>query len=371
MSISDPGSSAGGDIERQVELAGLTTFGVGGPASFFVRCEGGESLRRALSWARRESLPVFVLGGGSNLVVAERGFPGLVIQPAAGGIEVSQVGDFILLEAAAGAGWDAVVQAAVDAGGAGLEALSGIPGNAGAAPIQNIGAYGQEVAERLEAVELLDRESLEPSTLPAAECGFGYRTSRFKTSWAGRFVVTRLFFRLPRQPEAPARYAELRRHLGLAEDEKAPLETLRRAVLELRRGKSMLFDPSDPDGRSAGSFFLNPVVAAEEAATVARRYAERGGRREMPRWPGAAPTKSTVKLSAAWLIEEAGFARGYGEGRAGLSTRHTLAIVNRGGAVAADILEVARKIREGVYQAFGVKLEPEPILVGFLPGELL
>lgn len=353
-------------IETNVQLAGLTTFGVGGPASFFVRCEGGESLRRALSWARRESLPVFVLGGGSNLVVAERGFPGLVIQPAASGIEVSQVGDFILLEAAAGAGWDAVVQAAVDAGGAGLEALSGIPGNAGAAPIQNIGAYGQEVAERLENVELLDRESLETLMLPAADCGFGYRTSRFKTSWAGRFVVTRLFFRLPRQPEAPARYAELRRHLGLAEDEKAPLQTLRRAVLELRRGKSMLFDPSDPDGRSAGSFFLNPVISAVEAEAVERRYRERGGKREMPRWPGAAG----VKLSAAWLIEEAGFARGYGEGRAGLSTRHTLAIVNRGGAAAADILDIARKIREGVYQAFGVKLEPEPIQVGFLPGEL-
>lgn len=371
MSTSEASGTAPGEIESGVELAGLTTFGVGGPASFLVRCPGAESLRQALRWARQESLPVFVLGGGSNLLVAERGFPGLVIQPSAAGIEVSEDGDAVEIAADAGAGWDAVVEAAAEAGGAGLEALSGIPGNAGAAPIQNIGAYGQEVAERLEKVEVLDRESLERLMLPAADCGFGYRTSLFKTSWAGRFVVTRLYFRLPRQAEAPARYAELRRHLGLAEDERAPLLTLRRAVLELRRGKSMLFDPSDPDGRSAGSFFLNPVVAAEEAEAVARRYAERGGRREMPRWPGAAPAQTTVKLSAAWLIEEAGFARGYGEGRAGLSTRHTLAIVNRGGAGASDILEIARKIREGVHAAFGVKLEPEPIQVGFLPGELL
>jgi UDP-N-acetylmuramate dehydrogenase len=366
MSISEPEG-----IEPGVELAGLTTFGVGGPASFFVRCPDNESLRRALAWAREESQPVFVLGGGSNLLVAERGFSGLVVQPAAAAIDLSEDGNEIRLAADAGASWDVVVRAAVEAGGAGLEALSGIPGNAGAAPIQNIGAYGQEVAERLEAVELLDRESLGTRVLPATDCGFGYRTSRFKTGWAGRFVVTRLHFRLPRQEEAPARYAELRRHLGLAEEERAPLRTLRQAVLELRRGKSMLFDPNDPDGRSAGSFFLNPVVSAAAAEEVARRYRERGGKREMPRWPGAAPAKSAVKLSAAWLIEEAGFPRGYGEGKAGLSSRHTLAIVNRGGAFAADILAIACKIREGVGEAFGVKLEPEPIQVGFLTGEML
>lgn len=367
MSISEAGRELAAEIEveEQVALAGLTTFGVGGPARYLIRCAGDPSLRAALRWARRGRLPFFVLGGGSNLLVSGRGYAGVAIVPTARDLEVRTEGGEVLLEAAAGVPWDEVVRAAIGAGGAGLEALSGIPGHAGAAPIQNIGAYGQEVAERLESVDALDRETLEIRTLAAGECGFAYRTSHFKTLWAGRFVVTRLRFRLPRQETAVAAYAELRRHLGLETGQQAGLAALRQAVLELRRSKSMLADPADPNGRSAGSFFLNPVVPPAVADEAARRYGHRGGTREMPRWPAA----EGVKLSAAWLIEEAGFPRGYGEGRVGLSSRHSLAIVNRGGASGEEILAFAREIGAGVAAAFGILLKPEPILLGFYPWE--
>lgn len=355
------------DLQKNIGLAGKTTFGVGGPASFFVRCEDLEAVRAALVWAKEQQLPTFVLGGGSNLLVADRGFAGLVLQLGAGGVTAREDGAEIVLEAAGGAAWDAVVQAALAAGGAGLEALSGIPGLAGAAPIQNIGAYGQEVASRLEEVAVLDRESLEEKILPAATCGFGYRTSFFKTRWAGRYLVTRLVFRLPRRDTAPAGYAELRRHLGLEEGQEARLEVLRAAVLELRRSKSMLAETNDENGRSAGSFFLNPVVAAATAATLRETYLTRGGQREMPAWPAG---EGQTKLSAAWLIEEAGFQRGYARGRAGISSRHSLAIVNRGGASAAEILNLAREISDRVYTVFAVRLKPEPILLGFDPAEI-
>lgn len=355
------------ELQQNIELAGKTTFGVGGPASFFVRCEDLGAARVALAWAKNEKLPTFVLGGGSNLLVADAGFDGLVLQLGEEAIETRDEGADIVLEAAGGASWDAVVEAAITSGGAGLEALSGIPGFAGAAPIQNIGAYGQEVAGHLESVATLDRVSLEEVILPAAECGFGYRTSFFKNLWAGRYLITRITFRLPRRPTAPAGYAELRRHLGLAEGEEAPLATIRAAVLELRRSKSMLADPHDENGRSAGSFFLNPVVAAPVADAVRETYLARGGQREMPAWP-AGPGQ--IKLSAAWLIEEAGFPRGYTRGRAGISSRHSLAIINRGGASAAEILSLAREIRKGVQAVFAVSLKPEPILLGFGPEEI-
>ncbi len=366
MSISEaPPDLAAGEIEENVELARHTTFGVGGPARYWLRCADDESLRRALRWARERRLPVFVLGGGSNLLVSERGFPGLVLCPGGREIEAREERGEVLVSAAAGVPWDDLVRAAIAAGGAGIEALSGIPGNAGAAPIQNIGAYGQEVAERLERVEVLDRETLKTRSLSVAECGFAYRDSHFKTRWAGRYVVTRVHFRLPQQERAAAAYAELRRHLGLESGQLAELAALRQAVLELRRSKSMLAEATDENGRSAGSFFLNPVVAPELADEVARRYAGHGGGRELPRWP--AP--GGIKLSAAWLIEEAGFPRGYGAGKAGLSSRHSLAIVNRGGATASDIVALAREIRAGVAAAFGIVLHPEPILLGFHPSE--
>jgi len=373
MSISEPGLQIGLQIEENVELAALTTLGVGGPASFFVRYTQNQQLHRALVWARDEGLASFVLGGGSNLLVADGGFRGLVLQPAAGRLETHVRGEEVLLAADAGVPWDQVVEAAIAAGGAGLEALSGIPGLSGAAPIQNIGAYGQEVAEHLERVDVFDRESLAEVTFAAAECGFAYRQSHFKTKWQGRYVITRLHFRLPRLTEARPAYAELERHLGTPAGEGVPLEVLRRAVLELRRNKSMLVDQEDQkdqkgeNGRSAGSFFLNPIVAPKLAEEALARYRERGGERELPSWPVA----GGVKLSAAWLIEEAGFPRGYGQGRVGLSTRHSLAIVNRGGADAAEIVALAREIQAGVAASFGVTLKPEPIQLGFAPNETL
>lgn len=346
---------------RHFELAAATTLGVGGPASFFARCPDREGIGRALAWAGGEGLPVFVLGGGSNLLVADAGFAGLVVAPNAGNLALDLTGPRPRLRAEAGCDWDAVVAAAVEAGCAGLEALSGIPGTAGAAPIQNIGAYGQEIAASLRTVEVWDRHEGRARLLEAGECGLAYRDSHFKGPWRDRFVVLAIELELESSETAPVLYAELRRRLDAGEGERRPLTAIRAAVLALRAEKAMLYRPEEPDGRSAGSFFVNPVVSKDDADGVELEARRRGGQRAMPRYD--AP--HGVKLSAAWLIEEAGFRRGWGEGKAGLSTRHTLAIVNRGGARAEDILAVARAVRRGVAAAFGVELQPEPFFLGF------
>jgi UDP-N-acetylmuramate dehydrogenase len=357
-------------IVENVELAAATTLGVGGAASFFVRCRNAGEAFGALGWARTRALPVFVLGGGSNVLVADEGFPGLVVQLADDGLRLRVLDEGVgEIEAGAAARWDDVVQLAVDSGHAGLEALSGIPGSSGAAPIQNIGAYGQEVGQTLAAVQVLERSSGELAWLPAADCGFGYRASHFKSSWRERYLVLAIRLHLRRQATTTASYPELRKRLGVAEGEAAALAEIRAAVLALRGEKAMLYAPGTPNGRSAGSFFLNPVVDVAIADRVAAAARKRGASRELPRFPSSAG----VKLSAAWLIEEAGFHRGWGEGRASLSERHTLAIVNRGGATAADVLAVAGAVWRGVRAAFGIELEPEPVFLGFAqnPSRLL
>lgn len=344
-------------LRRDVPLAPLTTLGVGGPARWFLEAPDADTLAAGLRWARDRGLPVFVLGGGSNLLVADRGFPGLVIRVDVRGVEVAETGGEIVVEAGAGEVWDALVARCVAAGWAGVECLSGIPGRVGAAPIQNIGAYGQEIGEVLEAVTVLDAETGRVRELDRAACAFGYRTSVFKTTAAGRYVVLGVRLRLRPGGAPTVRYAELARRL----DGAAPtLEAVRRAVLALRRGKGMVIDaetpPSDPDRRSAGSFFLNPVVPAALADEIAARAAD-----PMPRWPAG---DGRVKLSAAWLIERAGFRKGHARGAVGLSTRHALALVNRGGT-AADLVALAAEIRRAVAAAFGVTLHPEPVFVGF------
>ena len=375
-------------VREQVTLAGYTTLGVGGPAARFLEAVRDDQVVAAVRAADATGEPVLVLGGGSNLVVADEGFPGTVVHVATRGVQISGDRGGTAVAVAAGEDWDALVQRCVAEGLSGLECLSGIPGLAGATPIQNVGAYGQEVAETIVTVRAYDRLRDTVVDLANAECGFGYRTSAFKRSAdagrgaaqpggraargaamnpaaaTGRFVVLGVTFRLAAgQLSAPVRYAELAKSLGVGEGERVPLADARAAVLTLRRGKGMVLDPADPDTRSAGSFFTNPVLNPGQLADVERRAEARSGRPvSVPRYP--APD-GQVKISAAWLIDQAGFGKGYpGTGPARISSKHTLALTNQGGADTARLIGLAREIRDGVRQAFGVDLVNEPVLVG-------
>jgi UDP-N-acetylmuramate dehydrogenase len=302
-----------------------------------------------------------VMAGGSNLVVADEGFAGTVVRIATHGVRRREVAEGAELEVQAGEDWDALVADCVAEGLAGVECLAGIPGSTGATPVQNVGAYGQEVAETVTTVRVLDRATGAVADLPAAECGFRYRSSVFKHD--DRRIVLAVTFRLARATESgPLRYGELARALGVAPGAGAPPPVVREAVLDLRRAKGMVIDPADPDSVSAGSFFTNPILDEGEFAALERRVAERLGPEARP--PAFAEPDGRVKTSAAWLIERAGFHRGHGAGRAGISTKHTLALVNRGGATTAELLAVAREVAGGVRIAFGVALTPEPVLVG-------
>jgi UDP-N-acetylmuramate dehydrogenase len=342
-------------------LSDLTTFRIGGPASDLVVASTAEELVSAVARADADGVPVLVIGGGSNLLVGDAGFDGLVVQVASRGILAESVdycgGAEVQVEA--GEPWDGVVAHAVASGWIGLEALSGIPGSTGATPVQNVGAYGQEVAAVLARVRTWDRQEERIRSMAAAECGFGYRDSLFKRSrfrGGPRYVVLDVRFQLVVGDFAePVRYAELARTLGVPVGDRVPLGDVRQAVLGLRRGKGMVLDDPghvDHDTWSAGSFFTNPLLAAEVAAALPAAA---------PRWPAEG---DRVKTSAAWLIEQAGFGKGYGQpGPAALSTKHTLALTNRGGAKAEDVLALAREVRDGVRAAFGVELVPEPELV--------
>jgi UDP-N-acetylmuramate dehydrogenase len=333
-----------------VELAPLTTLRLGGPARAFVEARTEEELVDAM---RTAEPPVLVLAGGSNVVIADAGFDGTVVHVLTRGVER----DGTRLTVAAGESWDALVEACVDDGLQGFECLSGIPGSVGATPIQNVGAYGQEVAETVESVRVLDRATDRIEDMPAAACGFRYRSSVFK--YRDRRVVLSVTFNMRKaERSGPLRYAELARALDIPVGGTAPLAEARAAVLALRRGKGMVIDPADPDSVSAGSFFTNPILESEAFAALAERA---GPGLRPPAWPGP---DGRVKTSAAWLIEQAGFHRGFGNGRAGISTKHTLALVNRGGATTGELMALAREIAAGVRERFGVGLVPEPVLVG-------
>jgi UDP-N-acetylmuramate dehydrogenase len=343
-------------VEHDVALAPKTTLGLGGPARRFVRVANVGELNEALALADRDHLRVLVLGGGSNLVVGDRGWDGLVIQIAFGGVEIRMDDEAAVVSAFAGVVWDDFVAQMVDAKLVGVECLAGIPGLAGATPMQNVGAYGQEVADTIVLVRALDRQTGEVVSFEPAACGFAYRTSMFKGS--ERWIVLEVRYRLGcGDASAPIRYAELARSLGVAEGARAPLAEVRRTVLELRRAKGMVVDPADPDSRSAGSFFMNPIV---DAAALAALEARLGPAVAMPRF--AAPDGKT-KLSAGWLIERAGFAKGYGAGHVGISRKHALALVHRGGGTTAELLALAREIQDGVRDRLGVELVPEPVIV--------
>lgn len=343
-------------------LADHTTLGVGGPAARSVVATTEDVLVETVTAADRSGEPVLLVGGGSNLLVADAGFPGVAVVVATTGLRWEPSGDRVLLTAAAGEVWDDVVTATVQRGLAGVEALAGIPGRVGATPLQNVGAYGQDLSHVVVSVDVLDRRTGERRTLAAAECGFGYRTSTFKRD-PGCHVVLAVTVAL--RPGAasrggplgePLRYAELARALGAEVGEHRPLRDVRATVLALRRSKGMVLDPADPDTRSAGSFFTNPVLTGPQRAAVARALAADP--------PSYAEGEDRWKVPAAWLIERSGFVKGDVPGPAGLSGKHVLAIVNRGGATAADVVAAARVVRDGVERACGIRLEPEPVLVG-------
>jgi len=346
-------------------LSELTTLRLGGPAARMVDATSEEELVSLVRAADADGEPLLVLAGGSNVVVADEGFAGTVVRVATRGVEQLERSDGrIWLDVQAGEEWDALVAMCVDSDLGGIEALSGIPGSVGATPIQNVGAYGQEVADVIAAVHALDRVSGEIHALEVEECMFDYRSSVFKRD-PGRWVVLRVGFAFePGDESAPVRYAELARRLRIDEGERAPLADVRAAVLELRRGKGMVLDAADPDTVSAGSFFTNPILREHEFAQFAARAAERLGPEAVPpSWP--AGQHRYVKTSAAWLIERAGFTRGYGDpGGIAISSKHTLALTNRGAGTTAELVALAREIAGGVRDAFGVELVPEPVLVG-------
>jgi UDP-N-acetylmuramate dehydrogenase len=342
-------------IRENVRLAPLTTLRVGGPARYFASATTEEEVREAVSWARQRKLPLFVLGGGSNLVVADSGFPGLVVHVALRGITAT---DGHLFAAAAGENWDAFVAHAVAQNCGGVECLSGIPGNVGGTPVQNVGAYGQEVAETITQVRVLDLERDEIHELNSSDCRFAYRASIFNSSAVGRYIVFSVEFAL--SPNAAPRlvYADLKKYFA---GKTAPgLADAREAVRAIRRSKAMLLVEGDPDCQSAGSFFKNPIVTEQQYAELSSRPAARG--KTIPRF--TAPN-GQLKISAAWLVENAGFTKGFSRGRVGISSKHALAIVNRGGATAADVAAFKDEIQERVEEAFGIRLQPEPVFVGF------
>lgn len=380
-------------LEENKPLAPFTTFGIGGPARWFTQADSEDDLVEAADWAREHAVPLFVLGGGSNLLVSDAGFNGLVLRMGLRGIAVAPIeadssssrppGEHTsraevpggyggvdvrakaqTYQAAAGEDWDTFVERAVQDNCAGVECLAGIPGTVGGTPAQNVGAYGQEVASVIHRVRAFDLEERTFIEFSAVECGFAYRRSRFNSVDRGRYIVTRVDICLTPGGSPTIRYAELERALApmRAEGREVSLAEAASAVRRLRRSKGMLLVEGDPDCRSAGSFFKNPVIAEEQL----RRIAVASGK-EPPRFPASPEpeNRARVKVPAAWLIEQAGFAKGYALGRAAISSRHTLALVNRGGASAAEILALADRISAAVETRFGIQLEVEPVMVGF------
>lgn len=351
-------------LREHIPLAPLTTLGLGGPARWLAACESLEDLREAFRTAHSRRLRTAVIGGGSNLIVPDEGFNGVVIAIDLRGISVKRDRNDILVTAAAGEPWDSLVAHAVAQGWGGLECLSGIPGRVGATPMQNVGAYGQEVAETIASVEVMDRATLERRRLAPEACTFGYRTSAFKTGAMGNVVVVAVTFRLHPNATPAVKYPELQRFVDSTSGGRAlpggaeGLHTVRQAVLHLRRQKSMVVEAADPHTRSAGSFFTNPVLPPEGFEAAAIRWKKTGSSEPIPSYPSA----GRVKVPAAWLVEHAGFTKGYREGNVGISANHALALVNYGGTTKA-LLALADKIQSAVLERFGIALEREPVIL--------
>ena len=347
-------------ITENVPLAPLTTFKVGGPARYFVEATTIDEVSQAVAFSQSRNLPLFVLGGGSNLVISDKGWPGLVLKIGITGINHRHGHDEVVFEAAAGEDWDKFVGIVVAHNIAGLECLSGIPGSVGGTPVQNVGAYGKEVGNAIESVLALDLRDGQLHELCNQACGFGYRTSIFNTTERGRYIIVQVNYVLKHGGEAYIAYADLKKYFS-GWSEKPTLADVRDAVRKIRAGKGMLITAGDEDCRSAGSFFKNPILSAEQYQALMVRAAAKN--LQIPSYPALDAQK---KVSAAWLVEHSGFSRGYGNGSVGISRKHALAIVNRGNATAADVLALKEDIQQRVEEIWGIVLEPEPVFVGFV-----
>jgi len=341
---------------EEVPLAPYTTFQIGGPARWFAEAVSEDDIAAGIAFARERQLPLFILGGGSNLLVSDSGFSGLVLRIALRGIRSTEESGRSIISAAAGEDWDGLVAYAVAAGLAGVECLSGIPGTVGGTPVQNVGAYGQEVSQTIVTVRVFDRKTLQFVDLAASDCGFSYRRSIFNSSQRDRYVVSRVHYALHKDAPASFAYADVARHFAARNVTAPTLAEVREAVRSIRAQKGMLLMTGDADCRSAGSFFKNPVVPASVVDSLAQDLGV--DKQSIPAYP--AP-QGEVKLSAAWLIERAGFAKGYALGNAGISSRHTLALINRGGAKASEVTALRDQVIAAVASRFAVRLEPEPV----------
>lgn len=345
-------------IQENVSLAPLTTLRVGGPARYFVEALNADDVRDAIKFAQSQASPLFVLGGGSNLVVLDSGWPGLVLKVAIRGFNHRHGHKVAYFDAGAGEDWDGFVSATVAHHCAGLECLSGIPGSVGGTPVQNVGAYGQEVSQTIETVEAIEIATLETREFDKEDCKFNYRTSVFNTTERGKYVIARVSYALIHGGAPRLEYADLKRHFA-GWSEAPSLSQVREAVRKIRASKGMLIVPGDEDSRSAGSFFKNPILSDDQFAEVMKRAAAKN--LEVPSYPALEKQR---KLSAAWLVEHSGFAKGYGFGQVGISRRHALAIVNRGNATASEVLALKDQIQQRVKDIWGISLEPEPVVVG-------
>jgi UDP-N-acetylmuramate dehydrogenase len=346
-------------IQENVPLAPFTTLGVGGPARFFVEALSTAEVHEAVAFAKSRYAPLFVLGGGSNLLVSDAGWPGLALKVSIQGINHRHGHGTAYFDAGAGESWDDFVAIVVQHHCAGVECLSGIPGSVGGTPVQNVGAYGQEVSDTITAVAALDLQTGQEEEFEKEDCGFGYRTSIFNASGRGRYVILRVTFALVHDGEPRIAYGDLKKYFASREGKPTVVE-VREAVLEIRASKAMLIRPGDEDSKSAGSFFKNPVLAAAEFETLQQKAAARG--LEIPSYSALASQK---KVSAAWLVERSGFSKGYSRGHVGISRKHALAIVNRGGATAEEVISFKDEIQRSVAEQWGVRLEMEPVMVGF------
>jgi UDP-N-acetylmuramate dehydrogenase len=353
-------------IQEMVPLAPLTTLQVGGSARYFAELKREDEVQDAVEFAKTRNLPLFVLGGGSNLVVADSGWPGLVLKISIGGISTPKPqessGHAVLFSVGAGVNWDDFVAQTVVHNCSGVECLSGIPGSAGGTPVQNVGAYGQEVSETIESVRVFDLKTGRSVVLPKPACGFHYRSSIFSTTERGRYVILRVNYRLKRGGAPSLKYADLQKYFAerLAKKTLPSLAEVRDAVLAIRRSKGMLIVAGDEDCRSAGSFFKNPVLNEEQFKELAKRAESKG--LEIPSYPALDAQR---KVPAAWLVEHSGFSKGYVAGAVGISHKHALALINRGDAKASDIVGLKDEIQRGVREAWRILLVPEPVFVGF------
>lgn len=347
------------EIQEDVSLAPLTTLGVGGKARFFARAGNEQQVEEAVAFVRQRSLALFVLGGGSNLVISDRGWDGLVLQIGVSEIQEKSVEGSMHFEAGAGVNWDDFVAHAVFLNCSGIECLSGIPGSVGGTPVQNVGAYGQEVSETIVSVLSFDLGENRIRELKAAECGFSYRTSMFNTTHRGRYIILRVTYALIPNGSPSLRYADLQEYFA-GRDGTPTLSETREAVRKIRASKGMLITPGDPDSKSAGSFFKNPLVSSSQLEELTHRASVRN--LQIPIYQALS---CQHKVSAAWLVENSGFRKGYAKGHAAISNKHALAIVNRGGATAAEIVALRDEIQAGVERTWEIRLETEPVFLGF------